>query len=125
MSLEEAAGKARHAAHRLHHLSMLYSGSLVELLKGEDVGILPANHPGLKQVRDFIDLILFTRAEINALAGLLIESGMLDTEQVQNRFAEEYEWFAQQKAKLYGCEVEDYGLRFTKEEADRRSKGTN
>lgn len=125
MSLEEAAGKARHAAQRLHHLSMLYSGALIELVKGEDVGVLPTSYPGLKQARDFIDLILFTRAEINALAGLLIESGVLNTEQLQNRFAEEYEWFAQQKAKVYGVEVTDYGLKFTKDEVDRRNKEVN
>lgn len=125
MSLEEAVAKARHAAQRLHHLSMLYSGSLIELVKGEKVGVLPTSYPGLKEARDFIDLILFTRAEINALSRLLIDAGVLDLEKVQNQFAEEYEWFAQQKAKLYGVEVTDYGVRFTKDEAERRSKESN
>lgn len=125
MSLEETQAKARHAAQRLHHLSMRYSGAFVELLKGDNVGFLPTGHPGLHEVRDFIDLILYTRAEINALIRLLIESGVLDLEKVQNKFAEEYEYFAQEKAKMLGVEVTDYGLVFKRDEHERRRKEAN
>lgn len=109
MTPQEAAEKA---ANRLHHLSMRYSGALVELIKGEHVGLLSNAHPGLKEARDFIDLILFVRAEINGITGLLIESKVLSVEQVQARFAEEYEYFAQVKAKQLGVEVTDYGLSY-------------
>lgn len=125
MSLEDAAARARHAANRLHHLSMVYSGALIELLQGEKVGLLPASRPGWREARDFIDLILFTRAEINALTGLLIEAGALSTEQVQSRFAQEYEWFAQQKAQLFGVEVHDHGITFKAETARERRKESN
>lgn len=43
------------AANRLHHLSMLYVGSFVELAQGKPVGMLPHNYPGLKDTRDLID----------------------------------------------------------------------
>lgn len=125
MSLEDAAAKARHASNRLHHLSMLYSGALIELLQGEQVGLLPTSHPGLREARDFIDLILFTRAEINALSRLLIEAGTFTTEEVQLSFAEEYEWFAQQKAKLFGVELHDYGVSFKTDTAQRRRRESN
>jgi hypothetical protein len=125
MSLEEAAAKARHAANRLRHLSMRYSGALVELVRGEQAGFLPTGHPGLREARDFIDLILFTRAEVNALARLLIDAGLLTAEQVQAQFAEEYEWFAQQKAKALGVEVHDHGLTFKADTARERRKESN
>ena len=125
MSLEDAAARARHAANRLHHLSMVYSGALIELLQGEKVGLLPASRPGLREARDFIDLILFTRAEVNALAGMLVESGVLSAERMQSRFAEEYEWFAEQKAQLFGVEVHDHGLTFKADTVRERRKESN
>ena len=50
----------RDAAERLHHLSMRYAGAMQELISGKPVGLMPSNSPGLKEARDFIDLILFT-----------------------------------------------------------------
>jgi hypothetical protein len=93
----------RAAANRLHHLSMRYAGALVELLGDKPVGMIPRGQPGLREARDFIDLILFTRAEINALTKLL---------EITKAFAAEYEWFAQQKAKFLGVGLNDAGLVF-------------
>lgn len=109
---EELRKAAQKAAQRLHHLSMRYSGAFMELLKGEHVSTISAAHPGLKEVRDFIDLILYTRAEINALTRLLIAERVLDIDAVQAAFAEEYEWLAQTKAKQLKVEVTDYGLSY-------------
>jgi hypothetical protein len=106
----EVDAAARKAAQRLHHLSMLYAGCFHELVSGRPGGVLMQGHPGLKQVRDFIDLILLTRAEINALTKLLTDAKIIDPEKLVRQFAEEYEWFAQAKAEAFGVEVTDYGL---------------
>lgn len=103
----------RLAAERLHHLSMRYSGALVELVEKQPVGLLAQDHPGLKECRDFIDLILFTRAEINALTRLLVEATVFSTERFTKQVAKEYEWFAQEKAKQLGVGLTDYGITFS------------
>ncbi len=100
------------ACHRLHHLSMRYVGALMEVTSGAPISFVPQGHPGLRECRDFIDLCLFCRAEINALTGLLIEANLLDAEAVTRRMAAEYEFMTQAKAKQLGCEVDDRGLVF-------------
>ena len=110
MSKEDFVEKCRQAANRLHHLSMRYSGALMELVRGEPVGFIPLGHPGLSEARDLIDLILFTRAEINGLSKCLIAAGVLKAEDVQKQFAEEYKWFAEQKAKMLKVKISDTGL---------------
>ncbi len=104
------------AANRLHHLSLRYVGALVEIAKGQPIGLLPRNYPGLREGRDFIDLILFTRAEINALTHCLHEARLLDLEKFTARCAEEYEYLAQVKAQFLGCQVTDAGLSFSRGE---------
>ena len=98
------------AAKRLHHLSMRYSGAIVELAKGEPVGMLPQNLPGLRQARDLIDLILLTRAEINGLSRLLIEAKIITNEQATVVFTDEYEWLAKNKAQWLGVGLTDEGI---------------
>ena len=103
----------REAAERLHHLSMRYAGAWVEVAKGEKVGLLPKDYPGLKEMRDLIDLILLTRAEINGLTELLVKKGLTTTEELQKIFGTEYEWLTKQKAQQLGVEVTDAGLKYT------------
>jgi len=114
------------AANRLHHLSMRYAGAFVELLKGEPTWGLPHGHPGLKETRDFIDLILFTRAEINAIGKILEETGVITTVNLpagthisirpisMARVAEiiqsEYEWLTKVKAQFLNVGVSDEGI---------------
>ena len=103
--------EAERAANRLHHISMLYVGSFVELCKGEPVGMLPVNYPGLRDVRDLIDQILYTRAEVNALTKLLVDAKLATVEQASAAMADNYEWFAQQKIKLWpGFKLTDGGI---------------
>jgi hypothetical protein len=102
----------RLASERLHHLSMRYVGALAEVVSGKAHGFLPTGWPGLKECRDFIDLILFTRAEINGLTNLLAKAGVVTVEQITKEFAEQYEWFAQEKAKFLGVGISDVGLVF-------------
>ena len=102
--------KLQLAAERLHHLSMRYSGSLIELLARQPVGIIPYGHPGLREARDLIDLILLTRAEINGLTKALVDAGVIKPESLREIFAEEYEWLAQQKAAFLNVGLSDDGI---------------
>lgn len=100
------------AASRLCHLSMRYVGAFMEVAQGKGVGLIPQDHPGLHEVRDLINLILLCRAEINALTKCLINQRVLETESFSKQIAEEYEWFAQAKAKFLGVTVTDVGIQF-------------
>ena len=102
----------RKAADRLHHLSMRYVGALLEACTGTAVGLLPKDHPGLRECRDLIDALLFTRAEINGFTKLLHEKGILDLDEWGRNLAEQYEWLCQQKAEFLGVGVDDAGLIF-------------
>lgn len=98
------------AANRLHHLSMRYVGGLMEVAKGSPVGFIPAGYPGMKEMRDLIDLILYCRAEQNALTKCLCDAGLLQPGDIAEQVAKEYEWLAQAKAKFLGVEVDDHGI---------------
>lgn len=110
MTPDEAVEACKLAANRLHHLSMVYVGALIEVVSGEPVGVVPDTRPGLAQMRDLIDLLLYTRAEISGLSRLLVDNGVFTTQQYQEQMAEEYNWFANVKAKQFGCTVTDVGL---------------
>lgn len=99
-------------ANRLHHLSLRYVGALFESAQGKPVGLIPQGHPGLREMRDLIDLILFTRAEINCLTKLLCDAGLIDAEKFAVQMADEYHWLATEKANFLSVSVEDYGLVF-------------
>lgn len=114
MTPEEAVEKCKASAHRLHHLSMVYVGAFMEVAKGQKVGLIPLNHPGLKETRDLIDLLLFTRAEISGLTRLMVDKGVFTAQEYQEQMIEEYDWFAQQKSKQFGCTVTDTGLSWSK-----------
>lgn len=98
------------AAQRLHHLSMRYSGALIELISGKPVGLIPHGHPGLSEARDLIDLILLTRAEINAMTQLMAEKGMIDQKHWREIVAENYEWLTDQKEAFLKVKSTDAGL---------------
>lgn len=98
------------AANRLHHLSMRYAGALVELIAQAPITALATGHPGLREARDFIDLILFTRAEINGLTKILVDAKLVTPERVSEIMAEQYEWLTKEKAKFLNVGVSDEGL---------------
>lgn len=109
----EAAQQAmRQSSHRLHHLSMRYVGARKEMLSGEKIAFLPADYPGLHEMRDLFDLVLLTRAEINALTALLVDAGVFNLERFTREVTEQYEWLAREKARHFGCTVTDQGLQF-------------
>lgn len=105
----------RDAAGRLHHIGMRYVGAIAEVARGRTFGFLPAGDPGVHECRDLIDLMLLTRAEINGLSKLLVDAKVITPSQLEHEFTEQYNWFAEVKAKQFGVEVFDGGLRFTKE----------
>jgi hypothetical protein len=98
------------AANRLHHLSMRYVGAVFEVASGTPVSLLPSNHPGIREMRDLIDCVLLSRAEINGFTRILVEAKLLTIERAEQIFAEEYQWLEEQKAKFLGVEVSDAGL---------------
>lgn len=102
----------RKAANKLHHLSMLYAGALAELGQAKKLGLLPSDAPGIKGARDIVDIVLLVRAELNAVTNLLLKRGVIKLPDLEAAFAHEYEWFAQQKANLFGCKVTEGGLFF-------------
>jgi DNA-binding transcriptional ArsR family regulator len=106
--------ECREAAERLHHLSMRYVGAFLELARGEEVALIPQGFPGVKEMRDLIDLILLTRAEINAHTALLLEAGVVTQEQVLREIREQYDWLTKEKEKFLGCEATAEGLKFTR-----------
>lgn len=105
----------REAAERLHHLSMRYVGALHEVAKGEKVGLIAQDHPGSREMRDLIDLILLTRAEINGITEILVKKGICTVDEIKNTFTAEYEWLTKAKAQQLGVVVTDVGLSFTNE----------
>jgi hypothetical protein len=98
------------AANRLHHLSMRYSGALMELVSGQPVGLVPRDHPGLREARDLIDLALLCRAEINGLVKMLAAAKLIDAAAVEQVMADEYEWLAREKAKFLNVGISDEGI---------------
>lgn len=109
---KEAAEQLDRACRRLHHLSMRYGGAIVELAKGQKVGLIEKDYPGLKEMRDLVDLVLICRAEINALTKSLLDAGVIDADKFTRQQAEDIEWITRHKASFLGCEVTDYGLVF-------------
>lgn len=98
------------AAKRLTHLSMRYAGALMDLVSPSPPRLILDGHPGLRETRDFINLILLTRAEINALTKLIIEAKLATPERLTEVMAEEYDWFTREKAKFLNVGVSDEGL---------------
>lgn len=109
----------RQAANRLHHLSMRYVGALHEVAMGEKVGLIAKNHPGNAEMRDLIDLILLTRAEINGISRILIDRKIVSNDKLEKIFTEEYEWLTKQKAQQLGVQVTDAGLTFTNDPTEK------
>lgn len=106
---EARAAYERHA-YRLHHLSMRYGGAVAELGRGDRLTLLARGMPGLKEVRDLVDSVLLTRAEINALTALLLRAQVFTPTAFVLQAAEEYEHLTQAKAGFLGVEVNDAGL---------------
>lgn len=98
------------AANRLHHLSMIYGGAIVEVAQGRDVGLLPIDHPGLKTVRDLADLILLTRAEISALTRLMVDRGVFTSAEYTRQATDDYQYIAKCKSEQFGVELSDVGI---------------
>lgn len=117
MTEAEEENAYRLAAERLHHLSMRYVGSIMEVGQGAivPIGLIPQGNVGVKECRDLIDLVLLTRAEINALTTLLVQHKVFKVKEFARQCAEEYEWLAQQKAKQFNVEITDVGLKINKD----------
>jgi hypothetical protein len=98
------------AANKLHHCSVRYVGAFAEVAQGKGLIALPKDWPGLSVCRDFIDMILFTRAEISALTHCLVESGHLDHAKYVLQCKKEYDFLCEAKAKQLGFKVDDDGL---------------
>lgn len=115
--LQRLINAVKKAANRLHHISFFYAGAMYELVHGKQVAFVKDGTPGLSTTRDLVDLILFCRAEINGMTKLLIDKGIITQEEYHERVAEEYEYFAQAKARHFGAsESSDAGLVFKKED---------
>jgi hypothetical protein len=106
----EQVAAMKRAANRLHHVTMRYVAAIKELADCNPIAFIPQTHPGLHPCRDFLDIILLVRAEVNGLAQLLIRAGVLTGEEVVRQFTYEYDVFAKAKAAHYGFEVNDAGL---------------
>lgn len=102
-------------ADRLHHFSMIYCGAIYELAAGKQILGLPIGHPGLKEVRDVLDLILFLRAEINAMSKILLEAKLITPERFQEIMGEEYKWLADQKELFFKVKSTPWGLEYNAE----------
>lgn len=111
-SEQQLQAEYERAYHRLHHLSMRYVGAMLEAATGQPVGLLPANHPGLSQMRDLIDLILICRAEINALTQLCYEKGVFTQAEHTRQLIDDIRWLEKQKARFLNVTVTDTGLTF-------------
>lgn len=120
VSAEARAALERHVQ-RLHHLSMRYGGAVAELGRGHHLACLHSSVPGLREVRDLADLVLITRAEINALTALLLRAGVFDAEAFARQAAEEYEHLTEAKAGFLGVEVTDVGLVVRRKEPEKRN----
>lgn len=79
------------------------------------LSLLARATPGLKEVRDLVDAVLLTRAEINALTALLLRAQVFTPTAFALQAAEEYEHLTQAKAGFLGVEVTDAGLVIRKE----------
>lgn len=100
----------KRAANKLHHVSMAYVGAMKELATGQPIFGLPADHPGLHMMRDMIDLILLTRAEINAITNILVGNRLMTLGQFTMQVTEEYDYIIKIKGEQFKCEVTDIGL---------------
>jgi hypothetical protein len=110
MTREEIGAAASKAAANLCHLSMVYVGSFIECITGKKIVGLPQSHPGLHEMRDLINLLLITRAEINAITKVLLDKKIVTDEEFTKIMTDEYIWFGNEKARSLKVKIEDYGL---------------
>jgi hypothetical protein len=101
------------AANRLHHLSMVYAGAMVELATGKPQQMIPSTYPGLRRTRDYLDLILLCRAEINAFTALAIKKGLFTEDELTIQCIDEYNYITECKEQLFDIKVTDYGIQLT------------
>lgn len=93
---------AHPGASRLNHLGTFYAGAIAELGRGHPITLLQDGVPGLDLVRDLVQLVLFQRAELNALTKALSEAGHLDPKAFGQQCEDDYEWLANAKADHIG-----------------------
>ena len=107
-----AQEKLNIAHQRLHHLSMRYFGAFVECGQGKPIGMVPLSWPGRKEIRDLVDLVLLTRAEISGLSRILVDAGIVTPARLTAIMTEEYEFITKAKEKQLAVKVTDHGLEF-------------
>lgn len=104
-------------ANRLAKYRSVYAGALAELGSGRPIGLLPKDWPGIMLVRDLIEKVLLTRAEINGLSKIVVEAKLVTQERFDQIMAEEYAWLADAHEKLTGYKAHEAGLTITPESA--------
>lgn len=105
------------SAQNLHHISIIYAGAVMELATGKEQGLIASDAPGVKKVRDLVDIVLLTRAENNALVSMLVKKGVFTSREFTDEVGEQYKWFTDVKAKQFNVQVRDYGLVFGRQVA--------
>lgn len=106
---------------RLNHVGIVYVGAVAELGRGCPLSFIPDNAPGLRPVRDLVQMVLILRAENNALLKVLYDKGLLDEKDMATftqQVNDEADWLADRKAEQMSdvlgvrLKVKDYGMEF-------------
>lgn len=71
------------------------------LLAGWHLGSRPDNAPGVPAMRDLMDKWLVMRAEMNAVAELLIEKGVFTSEEFRGQLQNEAQLLDQQLERMF------------------------
>lgn len=109
----------RDEANRLAKYRSVYAGALAELGKGQPLGLLPRDYPGLPLVRDLVEKILLARAELNGLCKLLVDKGVFTQAELEATLRDEYAWLADAHEASTGWKATQDGLTMTPESAKR------
>ncbi|MBN8493229.1 MAG: hypothetical protein J0M00_17615 [Burkholderiales bacterium] len=78
---------------------------------GWQLGTRAKGDPECDAVRDHREVTMLMRCELNALAGLLIEKGVLTAEEYQRRLDSEADYLSAQYARKFpGFKATDHGI---------------
>lgn len=109
-SILELKQRAAKSINRLHHVGIRYLGAMVEVVTGQKIMFVPADRPGVHELRDFISLGLILRAEVNAITKILIDNKMVTHAQLLEGVTAEYNQVCKEKCHQFGFEVDDLGI---------------
>jgi hypothetical protein len=124
--LEKLASNAEDGAQRLCHLSIAYVDQLMNLMGVERSGSHgPEAASIINDCRDFLNMILCMRAELNLMQCLMVEAGIVTTEQVIGQLPEHYEIVTKAKCEQFNCEIDGVGLAYKNPPGAQRKGGRN